>query len=90
MTKEYRQHVYRPPKGAVDLLLIRHGESAPARPGESFPMKDGHGDPALHENGHAQAQAVGERLKSEPLAALYVTTLSGHIRRRHLWPPILA
>jgi len=75
MTKEYRQHVYQPPKGAVDLLLIRHGESQPARPDQSFPMKDGHGDPALHADGHAQARAVGERLKSAPLAALYVTTL---------------
>lgn len=75
MTKEYRQHVYRPPAGAVDLLLIRHGESAPARPGESFPMKDGHGDPALHPDGQAQAVKVGTRLKNDPLAALYVTTL---------------
>lgn len=75
MTREYRQHVYRPPAGAADLLLIRHGESMPARPGESFPMKDGHGDPALHPNGQAQAQAVAERLQGEPLAALYVTTL---------------
>ncbi len=75
MTREYRQHVDQPPKGAVDLLLIRHGESQAARPGEPFPMKDGHGDPALHEQGHAQAHAVGERLKSAPLAALYVTTL---------------
>lgn len=75
MTQEYRQHVYQPPTGAVDLLLIRHGESAAARPGQSFPMKDGHGDPALHDNGHVQARSVGERLKSAPLAALYVTTL---------------
>ncbi len=75
MTREYRQHVYRPPAGAADILLIRHGESMPARPGESFPMKDGHGDPALHENGHAQARAVADRLQGEPIAALYVTTL---------------
>lgn len=75
MTREYRQHVYRPPEGAADLLLIRHGESMPARPGESFPMKDGHGDPALHENGHAQARAVAERLHREPISAIYVTTL---------------
>jgi len=38
-------------------------------------MKDGHGDPALHENGHAQARAVGERLKTAPLTTIYVTTL---------------
>lgn len=75
MSQEYRQHVYRPPKGAVDLLLIRHGESQPALPGQSFPMKDGHGDPALHAEGHKQAHLVGERLKSAPLSALYVTTL---------------
>lgn len=75
MTREYRQHVYRPPEGAADLLLIRHGESMPARPGESFPMKDGHGDPALHENGHAQARAVADRLQADPIAAIYVTTL---------------
>lgn len=75
MTREYRQHVYRPPAGAADILLIRHGESMPARPGESFPMKDGHGDPALHENGHAQARAVGARLAAAPIAAIYVTTL---------------
>lgn len=75
MTREYRQHVYQPPKGAADLFLIRHGESAPAKPGESFPLKDGHGDPALHPNGHAQAVAVGDRLKSVDFAAIYVTTL---------------
>lgn len=75
MTREYRQTVYRTPAGAADILLIRHGESMPARPGESFPMTGGHGDPALHENGHAQAHAVAERLHREPIAAIYVTTL---------------
>lgn len=79
MTKEYRQHVFQVPPGAVDLLLIRHGESAAARPGESFPMVDGHGDPDLHENGRRQAEQVGARLAATPLAALYVTTL----RRTH-------
>ncbi|MCV2889994.1 histidine phosphatase family protein [Ruegeria aquimaris] len=79
MTQEYRQSVYMPPQGAADLLLIRHGESRAARPGEAFPTVDGHGDPELHPNGEAQALAVGERLKSEPLAAIYVTTL----RRTH-------
>ncbi len=73
--QEYRQNVYQPPRGAADLLLIRHGESAPARPGVPFPLKDGHGDPALHPQGHIQARAVGERLKTAPLAAIYVTTL---------------
>ncbi|WP_299297803.1 histidine phosphatase family protein [uncultured Tateyamaria sp.] len=76
MTKEYRQPVYAPPKGAADLFLIRHGESAPARPGIAFPMKDGSGDPPLHPQGERQAIAVGERLKTEAFKALYVTKLT--------------
>ncbi|MEL6240931.1 MAG: histidine phosphatase family protein [Pseudomonadota bacterium] len=79
MSQEFRQPVYAPPKGAADLLLIRHGESEPARPGQSFRLKDGHGDPALHPQGEQQALAVGERLRTAPLAALYVTKL----RRTH-------
>ncbi|MEX0318311.1 MAG: histidine phosphatase family protein [Ruegeria sp.] len=75
MTRKYRQRAYVPPKGAVDLLMIRHGETQAAVPGQSFPMKDGHGDPALHPDGEAQARAVGERLEGERLAAIYVTTL---------------
>lgn len=75
MAEEYRQVVYRPPAGAADLLLIRHGETVPAVPGQSFPLKDGHGDPPLHPNGVVQAQAVAERLRSAPIAAIYVTNL---------------
>lgn len=75
MTREYHQPVYSPPKGAADILLVRHGQSAPARPGESFPMTEGHGDPALHPTGHAQANAVAERLKNNAIAAIYVTIL---------------
>ncbi|QBF31945.1 histidine phosphatase family protein [Thalassococcus sp. S3] len=79
MTKEYRQPTYSLPTGASELLLIRHGESEPARPGVSFPMKDGHGDPALHPAGEAQAVQVGTRLRDTPIAAIYVTKL----RRTH-------
>ncbi len=75
MTQEYRQPVYSPPEGSADLLLIRHGESAPARPNESFPTKDGHGDPALHPQGHRQAMAIRERLKNDAFANIYVTKL---------------
>jgi probable phosphoglycerate mutase len=75
MTQEYRQPVYAPPAGATDMLLIRHGESAPARAGVSFPMKDGHGDPVLHPQGERQAIAIGERLKNDVFAGLYVTKL---------------
>lgn len=75
MQTEYRQPRYTPPPGAADLFLIRHGESAPARAGISFPMKDGHGDPALHPVGEKQAAAVGDRLKYNTFAAIYVTKL---------------
>lgn len=73
--KEARQHRFQPPPGAADLLLIRHGETQAAVRGESFPMVDGQGDPALRLEGEAQAHAVGERLKTEPIAAIYVTTM---------------
>ncbi len=72
---EARQHRFRPEKGAADLLLIRHGETMPAIRGQSFPLMGGHGDPVLHKDGEAQAEAVGQRLKTEPIKAIYVTTL---------------
>lgn len=73
--KEARQHRFRPPPGAADLLLIRHGETQAAIRGQDFPMVEGQGDPALHPEGERQAVAVGERLKTEPIAAIYVTTM---------------
>jgi probable phosphoglycerate mutase len=72
---EIRQLRFARPPGAAELLLVRHGESAAAREGESFPMVDGQGDPPLHEEGHRQAQAVAARLRHEDIAAIYVTTL---------------
>ena len=72
---EYRQHRFVRPAGATELLLVRHGESEPARPDEPFPMVDGQGDPALHPEGHEQALRVAERLQGEDIAAIYVTTL---------------
>ncbi|WP_171211934.1 histidine phosphatase family protein [Ruegeria sp. HKCCA5426] len=86
MTKEFRQHVFVPPAGAADILLVRHGESEPAIPGKPFPLKDGHGDPALHPNGESQAEAVAARLKSVPFSAVYVTTLR---RTRQTAAPLL-
>lgn len=79
MTGEYHQKSYAPPKGATDILLVRHGRTEAARPGVPFALKDGHGDPVLHPQGEAQAAAVAQRLKSVPFAAIYVTTL----RRTH-------
>lgn len=60
---------------------MRHGESEPHVEGEAFPLVDGHGDPALAPEGHAQAALTAERLvtSGERIAAIYVTTL----RRTH-------
>ena len=75
MAKEIRQHRFARPPGATELLLVRHGESAAAVEGESFPLVDGHGDPPLHPDGHRQAELVGQRLQHEDISAIYVTTL---------------
>jgi probable phosphoglycerate mutase len=73
--REYRQHRFAPPPGAVDLLIVRHGESQAAIDGEMFDLVDGQGDPALHPAGRVQAERVADRLQHEPLDAIYVSTL---------------
>ena len=75
MAQEDKQQVFQAPKGAADLLLIQHGESQAAVDFAQFPMKDRHGDPALHPNREQQAFAVGDRSKTLPIAAIYITTL---------------
>ena len=54
---------------------MRHGASAAAVPDEPFDLLDGHADPALAPEGHEQARAVAERLRAEPIDALFVTPL---------------
>lgn len=78
--KGVRQARFTPPPGSTVVLLVRHGESAPAHPDRPFPLVDGHGDPPLHTTGLAQADAVGAHLASrhhggETIDAIYVTTL---------------
>jgi probable phosphoglycerate mutase len=72
---EYRQYRFAPPAGATDLLLIRHGESAPARADREAVLTDGHSDPELDPVGEAQALRVADRLAADDIAAIYVTTL---------------
>jgi probable phosphoglycerate mutase len=72
---EYAQRPFAAPPGATELLLVRHGASAPFRVGEDFPLVDGHGDPPLDSVGHHQAARVAERLARENIAAIYVTSL---------------
>jgi 2,3-bisphosphoglycerate-dependent phosphoglycerate mutase len=75
----YRQFRFTLPEGATDLLLVRHGESAPARLDAPAPRVDGHSDPELAPEGRAQAEQVADRLAHEPIDAIYVTSL----RRTH-------
>lgn len=71
----YRQTRFRPPPGATDILLIRHGESQAAHMDKPFPLVNGHADPDLAENGREQAERLAQRLAKVPLDALYVTSL---------------
>ncbi len=73
--REYRQTRFQRPPAATEILLIRHGESEAAREGAPFPLIDGQGDPALHPNGRQQAERIAARLRSEPIAAVYATSL---------------
>lgn len=75
--RRFRQERFRRPPGACEILLLRHGESAPHSEGTSFPLAAGHGDPPLAPEGRLQADQAAERLVStgEPIAAVYVTTL---------------
>jgi 2,3-bisphosphoglycerate-dependent phosphoglycerate mutase len=77
VTREFRQSRFSPPPGACEILLVRHGESAPHVEGERFPLVDGHGDPPLAPEGEVQAIMAAQRLieTGEKIAAVYVTTL---------------
>jgi probable phosphoglycerate mutase len=72
---EYHQRAFTLPPDATELVIVRHGASAAARPGERHEMLEGRGNPPLAETGVTQAAAVAERLRAEPLSALYVTPL---------------
>ncbi len=71
----FRQHRFETPAGATTVLLVRHGESAPAHPDRPFALRDGHGDPELDPVGVAQAEALAQRLGAERIDAIYVTSL---------------
>jgi len=74
-----RQLRFERPRGATSILLVRHGESIPIRPGETFPLVGGQGDPPLDPRGHDQADKVRDRLVrtrfGEKVTAIYVTNL---------------
>lgn len=63
------------PRDATEIVLVRHGASDAAVPGERFELVEGRGNPALAPEGHEQAKAVAARLGSEAIAGIYVTPL---------------
>jgi probable phosphoglycerate mutase len=75
MAETYPQRSFAVPPDATEVVLVRHGASAPAVPDEPFDLIDGHSDPPLAPEGEEQAQRVAARLRSEPLARLFVTPL---------------
>jgi probable phosphoglycerate mutase len=75
LTEEYRQYRFTVPPGATDLIIVRHGESAPSRDDVEVPKWNGHGDPALAPEGREQALRLADRLQLEEVDAIYVTPL---------------
>jgi probable phosphoglycerate mutase len=75
----FRQHQFAATPGSTTVVIVRHGESAPALADQPFALRDGHGDPELDPVGVEQAERIGQRLAAERIDAIYVTTL----RRTH-------
>jgi probable phosphoglycerate mutase len=71
----FEQHRYAPPPDTVEVVLVRRGASEAALPGQSFPVVDGPGDPALSEVGRAQARSVATALSGEPFAAMFASNM---------------
>ena len=75
MPDRYPQRPFAVPGDATEIVLVRHGASAAAVPGEPFELLEGHADPPLAPEGEEQARRVAARLADWPLDALFVTTL---------------
>jgi probable phosphoglycerate mutase len=63
------------PPDSTELLLIRHGASAAAVPGEPFELLEGQADPPLAAEGLEQPKKMAEWVGDEPLRALFVSPL---------------
>src|SRR5947208_10870515 len=75
MSETYPQRGFQLPPDATELLLIRHGASAAAVPGEPFELLEGQADPPLAPEGEEQATKLAAWVADEPISALFVTPL---------------
>lgn len=75
--RQFRQYRFTTPPGGCEILLVRHGESAPYHEGAPQPLVDGQSDPPLDPAGEQQARKTADRLIStgERIDAVYVTTM---------------
>lgn len=69
------QRPFQLPRGATEIVFVRHGASADAIEGSPFPLVDGRSDPPLSGVGEKQAAAVARRLAREPISRLFITPL---------------
>jgi 2,3-bisphosphoglycerate-dependent phosphoglycerate mutase len=71
----FEQTPYELPAGATEIVLLRHGASAPPVPGIPNPLIGGHSNPALADAGKAQAELAAAGLAGEPISAIFCSTL---------------
>jgi probable phosphoglycerate mutase len=74
-SEPHRQARFVAPRGAANVLLVRHGESAPIVVNDTPRRSDTPADPPLDPRGRDEAALVCTRLAGEPIAAIYVSTL---------------
>ena len=73
--QQFAQQRWQRTPDATEVIMLRHGASQPFVPGQSFPLVDGQGDPPLSPVGVTQAQSSADRLRNEPITALYATNM---------------
>ena len=71
----YRQSGFPAIPGAVDIMLISHGESQQYTPGVPFPWRAGMAIPRSHRAATSRPNCSPDRLASAPIDAIYVTSL---------------
>ena len=77
-SERYPQRAFSPPPDATEVILVRHGASAAAVPGEPFPLVLGRGDPPLSPRGGGAGRSGSPSGWPAMPAGLYVTPLQPH------------